>query len=207
MLIYVKGFILGLLICVPVGPVGLLCLRRTLTYGKVEGVASYLGAATVDGLYCSIAGFGVTAVSTFVVTEELWLRLAAGLVLIGVGIVMYVSAAQEKDSPQSAEGPVRAYISTFLLTLTNPIPILIFAAVFAALGVGGWKGEYTSTAMLVLGVFSGSAVWGPLLVAGLSLFEVHFEGSRVLVLKKLSGAAMAAFGVGVEVLTLFKLVV
>ncbi len=207
MLLYVKGFILGLIICVPIGPVGLLCLRRTLTHGKSEGVASYLGAASVDGLYCSIAGFGVTAVSTFVVTEELWLRLAAGLVLIGVGIGIYVSAVQERDSPPTAEGPVRSYVSTFLLTLTNPVPILVFAAVFAALGVGGWKGEYASTAMLVLGVFSGSAVWGPVLVTGLTLFQPHLDGHRVRVLNKLSGAVMAAFGVGVEVLTFFKLMV
>jgi len=197
--IFLKGLILGLIMCAPVGPVGLFCVRRTLTYGAAAGMASVLGAATVDGIYCAIAGLGVTFIFDFVMHEQGWLVHLGALVLIFLGLRIVLVESKRTEASNNRKGLLGAYATTFVFMLANPLPILMFTAVFAALGIGSQKADYVRTAILVAGVFLGSALWAPILVAVLRFFQPQFDFTQRLWVNRISGAVIAAFGVVLEV--------
>jgi threonine/homoserine/homoserine lactone efflux protein len=193
---FLSGMFIGLLTCAPIGPVGLFCVRRTLTYGRTIGVASLLGASTVDILYCTAACFGITMISNFVEQEHLWLNLTGGLVLVFLGIWIFRLQPKEKSPKRERQGVFGAYSSTFLLMLTNPAPILVFSATFTALGIQGWTGDYLSTALLIAGVFVGSASWSPILIVLGTVFRFKYNPEKVSLVNKVSGIIIAALGMG-----------
>ncbi|KRT77178.1 MAG: putative threonine efflux protein [Armatimonadetes bacterium CSP1-3] len=191
----IRGLIIGFSIAAPVGPIGLLCIRRTLADGRVAGFVSGLGAATADGFYGAVAAFGLTIISHALIEDRVWLRLVGGAFLCYLGVRTFLA----KPAPQAAAGEgmqlAGAYISTFLLTLTNPLTILSFAAVFAGLGLGSAQRDYASAVVLVLGVFAGSALWWLTLSTGVGLLRTRV-GPRLLVwVNRISGTIIAAFGV------------
>ncbi|WP_346291322.1 LysE family translocator [Sphaerothrix gracilis] len=191
-----QGLLLGLSIAAPVGPIGILCIRRTLVLGRLSGLVSGLGAATADGLYGCIAGFGLTFLTQFLVSQTLWLRLVGGLFLIYLGAKIFVSRPATDAAaiaPQSTL--LGAYLSTLGLTLTNPATILSFVAIFAGLGLAEGDRSYLDSSVLVLGVFFGSALWWWLLSWSVNLFRARFDLQRLRWLNRISGLMMAAFGV------------
>src|SRR5215470_8265867 len=131
-----KGILIGFAIAAPVGPIGVLCIRRSLAEGQRMGLVTGLGAATADAGYGCVAGFGLTAVSGFMVGQKLWLGLLGGLFLLYLGARTFFSKPVDQAAPVAGKGLSSAYLSTFLLTLTNPMTILSFAAVFAGFGLG-----------------------------------------------------------------------
>ena len=191
---FIKGVIIGLSIAVPVGPIGILCIRRTLTQGRIIGFLSGLGAATADAFYGAIAGFGLTFLSNLLVGQQTGLRLIGGGLLCIIGVKTFLSKPAEQGSP--VEGSTRwgAYLSTFILTLTNPMTILFFAAVFAGLVVGGEGNQYFSAGILVLGVFIGSASWWLVLSGFTSLLRGMFNVNRMQWLNRISGLIIIGFG-------------
>lgn len=191
-----RGAILGFAIAAPVGPIGVLVIRRSLAEGRASGLASGLGAATADAAYGALAGFGLTVVTAFLVERQGWLRLVGGAFLcyLGVRTLLARPAEEATDVREKGGGLVGAYASTFLLTLTNPTTILSFAAVFAGMG-GGTTGDRASTALLVLGVFLGSALWWLLLSGGVGLFSGRIGPRGMRVVNLLSGTLIFAFGV------------
>jgi threonine/homoserine/homoserine lactone efflux protein len=191
---FIKGVIIGLSIAVPVGPIGILCIRRTLTQGRVIGFLSGLGAATADAFYGAIAGFGLTFLSNLLVGQQTGLRLIGGGLLCIIGVKTFLSKPAEQGS--SVEGNTRwgAYASTFILTLTNPMTILFFAAVFAGLGVGSGGDHYLSASILVLGVFMGSASWWLILSGFTGLLRGMFNLRRMQWLNRISGLIIMGFG-------------
>jgi len=192
---FIKGLVLGFIICVPFGPIGLLCVRRTLMDGKVAGIACVLGASVVDALYCAIAGLGVSYISNFLSDERTVLRLAGGLILIAMGIKIFFTHPAEKTPEASGHGLVASFGSSFFLMLTNPLAILVFTATFSALGIGGWQDAYISTGMLVIGVFVGSALWAPIFVAGVNLFSPRLTLSQLRLANEVAGIILVLFGV------------
>src|SRR6266516_6335969 len=165
---FVRGLLIGFSIAATVGTMYVLCIQRTLYKGQICGLVSGLGIATADAVYGSIAASGLTLLTNFLVSQQVWIRLVGGLFLIYLGFKTVftkpaVRAAAVKTTANSYFG---AYTSTFVLTLTNPLTILSFAAVFAGLGLGGGTTDYAGAAWLVLGVFLGSALWWLLLSAG-----------------------------------------
>lgn len=192
---FIKGLIIGFSLAIPVGPIGLLLIRRTLTRGRISGLVSGIGAATADGVYGAIAGFGLTLLSNFLFKYSVALRLMGGVFLCYLGGRIFLSKPREKTTKGSEEGLLGDYISTLFLTLTNPLTIVSFAAIFAASGVVVVPGEYYGTAMLVLGVFSGSSLWWIILSGLVSFFHGKLDTDGVLVLNKISGALIATFGV------------
>lgn len=189
-----RGVIIGFSIAAPVGPIGVLCIRRTLAEGRPVGLASGLGAATADALYGCVAGLGLTFISDLLVRQQSWLRLIGGLFLCYLGIKTWLSKPAERAATAQGTGWVGAYGSTFLLTLTNPMTILSFAAVFAGLGLAGTAANYTTALMLVAGVFLGSALWWLLLSGGVSLVRTRFNSPGLLWVNRLSGLIIVAFG-------------
>jgi threonine/homoserine/homoserine lactone efflux protein len=190
-----RGFILGLAIAAPVGPIGVLCIRRTLAQGRTFGFVSGLGAATADAIYGCIAAFGLTAISALLVRQQDLLRLSGGLFLCYLGVRTMLARPTDRSAAAEGQGLGGAYFSTLLLTLTNPITILSFVAVFAGLGVGGAGSGYGAAAAIVLGVFLGSAAWWFLLSGGVSLVRDKFDARAMLWVNRISGVIILGFGV------------
>jgi threonine/homoserine/homoserine lactone efflux protein len=194
-MVVLKGFLIGLSIAAPVGPIGVLCIRRTLTDGRLVGLVTGLGAASADAVYGSMAAFGLTLVTGFLVAQENILRIVGGLFLLYLGIRTFLS--HPSDEPASAErkGLQGAYLSTFFLTLTNPLTILSFAAIFAGLGLATEERGLLAAILLILGVFLGSASWWLFLSGAVSLFRNRFDLRAMTWVNRISGSIIFGFGV------------
>jgi len=192
--LFVKGLIIGFSIAAPVGPIGVLCIRRTLAEGRISGFVSGMGAATADAMYGCIAGFGVTVISNLLIGQQFWLRLMGGIFLFVLGVKTFLSKPAEAASKTTGKGLAGAYVSTLFLTLTNPVTILAFAAIFAGLGLGNTRGDYTAGLLLVSGVFLGSAFWWLFLSTSVGLFRTWFNGPRLRWVNRFSGVIIAGFG-------------
>src|SRR5512147_2758727 len=190
----IRGLLIGFSIAAPVGPIGVLCIRRTLTDGRVSGLVSGLGAATADAMYGCVAGFGLTFISSLLIDQQTWLRLFGGLFLCYLGIKTLLSKPAEKEAAVRRTGLLGSYASTFLLTVTNPLTILSFAAIFAGLGLANTNGDYASAVILVLGVFLGSALWWLLLSGGVGLLRDKFNAQGLLWVNRISGMIITIFG-------------
>ena len=193
--LFLRGLIIGFSIAAPVGPIGILCIRRTLSEGRVSGFLSGLGAATADALYGCVAGFGLTVISSFLVDQRFWIQLVGGVFLLALGIKTLRSAPAERPATASGTGLVAGYLSTLFLTLTNPMTIISFAAIFAALGVAETGGDLLAAAGLVLGVFIGSAGWWLLLSGGVGLMRERLSAGIMRWTNRASGVILVTFGV------------
>jgi threonine/homoserine/homoserine lactone efflux protein len=192
-----RGIVIGLSIAAPVGPIGALCIRRTLAEGRAVGLASGLGAASADALYGCVAGFGLTAISGFLVSQQLWLRLVGGLFLGYLGVRTLLAKPAARAAAAKGTGLLAAYASTLVLTLTNPMTILSFAAIFAGLGLAGAGVGYGLAGLLVLGVFTGSAVWWLTLSTGGCLLRARFNARAIPWVNRISGLVILGFGLAV----------
>ncbi len=192
--LFIKGFVIGFSIAAPVGPIGILCIQRTLADGNVQGLVTGLGAATADAIYGLIAAFGLTFISNFLVDQSIWFRFFGGFFLCYLGI----RAISRKTSTQSVSMANRtslsAYGTTFFLTLANPMTILFFAGVFAGLGIVSKSIHYAEASLMVIGVFSGSAVWWVFLSGATGIFRNKINESKLALVNKISGVVILAFG-------------
>jgi threonine/homoserine/homoserine lactone efflux protein len=189
-----KGLLIGFSIAAPVGPIGVLCIRRTLAQGRAAGLVSGLGAASADAVYGCIAGFGLSFISGLLISQQSWLKLIGGAFLCYLGVRTLLAQPAEHAATVSSMGLAGAYTSTFFLTLTNPTTILSFVAVFAGLGLASMGGDYAAAAILVLGVFAGSALWWLLLSGGVALLRARFDTRAMRWVNRISGVVIMAFG-------------
>lgn len=205
-----KGLVIGFSIAAPVGPIGVLCIRRTLAGGFLPGLASGLGAATADAVYGAIAAFGLAAVTSFLVGQRLVLGIIGGAFLVVLGCRIFFSrpaaAPERADTPTAVtDAPDRAakgfsaagsgYVSTFFLTMTNPLTILFFAAVFTGAGLVTEPGGWGPALLLVAGVFAGSALWWLALSTATSILRAMVTPGVMRAVNYLAGIVIAAFGV------------
>ena len=191
---FLKGAAIGFSIAAPVGPIGVLCIRRTVRDGPWIGFLTGLGAATADAAYGCVAGFGLTAISGFLVRQQLWLGLVGGVFLCFLGVRAFFSRAPERASEAGAEQALAVYGTTLLLTLSNPSTILSFAAVFAGFGLG-LSVNYGSAGALVLGVFLGSALWWLFLSGCVGLLRSRVDAKWMEAVNRASGAVLFSFGI------------
>ena len=189
-----RGLAIGFSIAAPVGPIGVLCIRRTLTEGRVFGLVSGLGAATADAVYGCVAGFGLTFISNLLISQQVWLRLIGGGFLCFLGLKTLVARPAERAAPARGNGLVGAFASTFFLTVTNPMTIISFAAIVAGLGLAGTRGNYVSAGALILGVFIGSALWWLILSSGVGVFRGRLNPHGLRWVNRVSGAIITGFG-------------
>ena len=194
---FAQGFVFGLALAVPVGAIGLLCIRRSLEHGFATGLATGLGAAVADAGYGAIAAFGLTAVSDFLLAWQSVLALAGGVALIWLGVQAWRTRAKASEhAAPVGPHPLLAFLQTVGLTLANPQTVLTFLALFAGLGlVFGGGGGWVPAALLILGVFSGSAVWWVVLsgTAGLVLRR-RLNDRTIVWINRGAGALIVAFG-------------
>ena len=193
--VFLRGLLIGISIAAPVGPIGVLCIRRTLAEGRLSGFVSGMGAASADAIYGIVAGFGLTFISSFLVAQQRWLGFFGGVFLCYLGIRTFLTPPSGDVAQVESAGLLRNYLSIFLLTLTNPMTILSFAAIFAGLGLAASPGDYLSAWLLVLGVFSGSTLWWLVLSLGVSFFRERVTSRWMLWINRFSGGIVLAFGV------------
>ncbi len=196
-IIFIKGLVIGFVIAAPVGPIGILCARRTLTHGRGAGFLSGMGASTADVLYGFIAAFGLAFVSGILNSYQFWLRLAGGALLCFLGIRTFIEKPERKGFFSILRKKKRhagMYTSTFFLTLTNPMTIFSLAAVFAGFGIAGTRGSVLSAAVLVLGVFLGSVLWWLFLVGVFSVFKRRFKRHELQWINRIAGLIITGFG-------------
>jgi threonine/homoserine/homoserine lactone efflux protein len=189
-----KGMIIGFSIAAPVGPIGVLCIRRTLAEGRAYGLVSGLGAATADAFYGTIAALGLTLISSFLIDQANWLRLIGGAYLCYLGIKTIRSKPAERAAEAKGRGLLGAYTSTLFLTLTNPLTIFAFAAIFAGVGAEVAGGNTLGALTIVLGVFLGSAAWWLILVTLTSLFRSRLTSGGLVWVNRVSGIIILGFG-------------
>ncbi len=194
---FIRGLLIGLSIAATVGPMSILCIQRTLNKGQLYGLVSGLGIATADGVYGSIAAFGLTLITNFLLNEQIWIRLIGGVFLIYLGIKTMLSKPPMRAASldMKSNSYLGAYASTFFLTLTNPLTILSFAAIFAGIGVGSASKSLLSASAVVLGVFSGSALWWVILTSCISFFRKKMNAQWLLWINRISGAIITLFGI------------
>jgi threonine/homoserine/homoserine lactone efflux protein len=193
--VFLKGLILGFAVAAPVGPIGLLCIQRTLGRGRLHGFVSGLGAAIADMLYGIIAALGLTALTAFLLGLQFWLQLGGGLFLLWLGLnTLRAKPAATTSGPADDAGLRRAYLSILLLTLANPATILSFFAVFAGLGISTSGGGASAALALVAGVFLGSASWWLLLSFIAGLLRGHLTDGRMRIVNVIAGASILALG-------------
>jgi len=192
---FLKGVVVGVVIAVPVGPVGVMCVRRTILEGKLSGFASGLGAATADAVFGVIAGFGLTAVSDWLIDYQQWLRVVGGCYLLYIGGSAFAAEPpRELESGNDPEGLLRDFFSTFVLAVTNPITVLAFLGIFAAIGLGGTQATFGHAAILVLGVWIGSLLWWLMLSFGVGYFRHSIEPRHFAWISRGSGAILFLSG-------------
>jgi threonine/homoserine/homoserine lactone efflux protein len=190
-----RGVLAGLAIAIPVGPVNILCISRTIAGGRVAGLISGLGAATADTLYGAIAGFSISLVINFLIREKFWIRLVGGALLVGIGLVYWFARPKSlKEAEEEKESAHSAYMTTLLLTLTNPTTVLSYMAVLAALRLGQPR-PWTMTLFLVLGIFCGSMIWWIVLAAIAGYFRDRFTDKAVVWMNRIAAFSIAGFGI------------
>jgi len=188
-----RGLVLGFTIAAAVGPISLLTIRRTLAHGRVYGLASGLGVALADATYAAIAAFGLTAITSVLVGGRVLLGLVGGAFLVVLAIRTMTSRPNEVAVVAERPGLAAAFGSIFGLTMTNPMTILSFAGLFAGLGLTGTGGA--DAALLVAGVFLGSATWWVVLTSVVAALRSRVTIPVLTWVNRVSGAAILIFGV------------
>ncbi len=199
-----KGIAVGFAIAAPVGPIGLLCIRRTLSKGHLSGFFAGLGAALADGVYGFVAAFGLALVGDLLLDHREWLGLFGGLFLCYLGIAEWRTRLADpmRVNERDAVGLLAGFVSTFVLTLANPMTILSFAAIFAGAGVarahrelGDPERDLAPMFQLVGGVFLGSSAWWLMLTTGVGSIRHHVGPVSLRWLNRISGTVLLGFGV------------
>jgi threonine/homoserine/homoserine lactone efflux protein len=191
---FLKGAAIGFGIAAPVGPIGVLCIRRSIREGAWAGFIAGLGAATADAAYGGVAGFGLTSISSFLVRRQFWLGLCGGLFLCCLGVRAFLDRGAERAAAVRSDRLPSVYASTLLLTLSNPATILSFAAIFAGFGLGA-SADYRGAGALVLGVFAGSALWWSILSSAVGILRSRVTQAWTRTINRVSGCVLLSFGI------------
>ncbi|MEM4835058.1 MAG: LysE family transporter [Ferroplasma sp.] len=202
--IFMQGLLIGFSIAAPVGPIGILCIQRTIRYGKITGITSGLGAATADAFYGAAAAFGLAVVSGVLLSDHIWIQMFGGIALCYFGLrtvrrpfVSYVSAVNKNHLKWN-------YLSTLALTLTNPMTILLFVAVFASIGFASSSDPVYTSAFIIAGVFSGSMLWWLALSTFISTIRTKLSNNVMEWIGRIAGMAIFGFGVTAAAMSLIE---
>lgn len=195
--LYLRCVGIGFAIAAPIGPVGLMCIRKALADGRSAAWMAGLGAALADTVFGAVVGLGLGAVSVFLQGHADMLKLLGGLFMVAIGVHTWRAAAVALE-PAEGKGPgaLRDFVSTFAITITNPGTILGVTGVFIAMGTAARPMDLAQSWQLVLGVFTGSALWWAVLTELTILVRARFTPERMRLFNHISGALLMVFGTG-----------
>jgi threonine/homoserine/homoserine lactone efflux protein len=201
LILFGGGFLIGLVVAVPIGPVNLICIRRTLSYGPLAGFLSGLGGALGDGVFATVTAFGLTAISRWIEGFSMPLQLMGGIMLLGFGVTVFqadVSVLRDAEGVAVREQPpsvLRMMLSTFALTIANPATLFGFTALFAGLGsLAGQDATYLDAAITVLGVMAGSTAWWFTLTTFVGIFHGHIDTGVMRAINHVFGVIVSLSG-------------
>jgi len=194
-----KGILLGFSIAAPVGPIGIICIRQTISKGRLAGLSAGLGAASADAIYGAVAGFGITFISNFLISQQFLFRFFGGIFLCYLGIKTFVMKPSILKpgtliDDNHNKGNSSTYLTTLLLTLTNPMTIISFATIFSGLGLVEPDANYSSALQLILGVLLGSTSWWVLLSTITGSIRQRFNIESMRWVNRISGLIISSFG-------------
>ncbi|MEI6308198.1 MAG: LysE family transporter [bacterium] len=190
-----RGLWLGFSIAAPVGPIGLLCIQRTLNGGMIQGFVSGLGAASADVIYGTIAALGLASLASFLTSVSFWVQLVGSLFLLTLGVRIFLLSPAAPTTGGSGSGLLASYGSAFLLTLANPMTILSFLAVFAGIGLASASSGYSGAGWTVAGVFLGSTSWWLFLSAITGLLRKRVTAKALLWVNRFAGCLLVGFAI------------
>ena len=192
-----KGIIIGILIAAPIGPINVLCIKRTLDQGRLAGFISGFGAACADTVYGCIAAFGLTAVTNMFLQHQKIFRIVGGIFLVYIGVKTALSAVPKTSdiANNKKKGVVYNFTTTFALTLTNPLTILAFTAIFAAIGLNVGVKSHIHALVLIMGVFSGSLLWWIMVTIGSGMVRVKLTEDKLKWINRVAGIIIFVFGI------------
>ncbi|MCG8411641.1 MAG: LysE family translocator [Bacteroidales bacterium] len=202
----IKGLVVGFLASIPLGPVGVLCIQRTINKGRTSGVFSGMGAATVDSFFALVAAFGLTFVINFIEEQQFYIQLIGGavLILLGVNIFRANPIKQIRRHRRKKNKLIEDYFSVLLLTLSNPLAIFLFVAAFAGIGMVSSQDNAFHSWLIVLGVFGGAMAWWFILTFLINIFREKFRLKQLWWINKIAGLAIIVFGIVAMFSVFFK---
>ncbi len=204
-MIFIKGIILGFSASLPLGPIGLICIQKTLNRGRWAGMVSGAGAAASDTFFAIIAAFGISFISDFIEQQQFILRIIGSgiLILLGLKIFLTNPAIQIRKQKHKKNNLLADFISIFFLTLSNPVTVFVFGAVFASSGIIKVQNSFLDLVFVVVGVFVGAMIWWLILVNFVNLFRSKFRLKRLWWINKITGVVIFLFGIFVLIATVF----
>lgn len=193
----IKGLIVGFLASIPLGPVGVLCIQRTINKGRYSGLISGMGAATVDMFFALVAALGLTYIINFIEEQQFLIQLIGGGVLIFLGTKIFNTnpIKQIRKHRRKKNKLIEDYLSVFFLTLSNPLALFLFVAAFAGIGMVTSKDSSLKSALIILGVFLGAMLWWSVLTSLIDLFRKRFRLKQLWWINKIAGVLITIFGV------------
>ncbi|MGQ9846667.1 MAG: LysE family translocator [Bacteroidales bacterium] len=196
LILFIKGIIIGLSASIPLGPVGLICIQKTLNNKRINGVVAGIGAAFADTFFAVVAAFGISAVHNFIEKQQLFLRLSGGIILLSLGLKFFLTnpAIQIRKKHNKNNNLWADFVSVFLLALSNPITVVVFGAVFASFGVIPKESSWLDVIMLISGIFIGAMIWWVSLVSVINTFRKKFRLRRLWWMNKIMGVIIILFG-------------
>jgi len=192
-----KGLIVGLMVTIPLGPIGVLCIQRTLNKGRVSGFVSGLGASAADAIFAVIAGFGISYIISFVKAQQVYFQIFGGLIVMFLGIhIFYTNPVRQLRLQRMNKNRLHHdFLSVFFLTITNPLAILLFLAMFAGINVSDHEINAFGLSSLVGGVLAGSAGWWFLVSFIISIFRERIRLRNIWWMNKVAGAIVFVLGI------------
>jgi threonine/homoserine/homoserine lactone efflux protein len=200
--LFIQGIIIGLTIAVPVGPISLVCIHRTVAGGRLHGIVSGLGVATSDSLYAAVAFLGLTAVSGLIIGHQILFRSVAGIALILVGIQVFRSIPVTVGDGVDPESYLKDYLSLLAIAAANPLTIIFFITILPGFGVVAHGTTLIAAVPFVAGVFLGSVVWWIILCGSLDSVRSHLGTGNLRQINRVSGILITCFGAGMLILLL-----
>lgn len=195
--LFCKGFIIGLSLAVVVGPIAILCMQQTLAHGFYAGIACGLGVATADGLYGAIAGLGLSFITELLAAYQFWLQLGGGFLLCYLGIVTFRRTITTANTQPTATRLLNMYISTCMLTLSNPMTLIPLSALLAALEISSTIDRSLLMMLLFAGFFCGSLIWWIILTTAITFLKTHISRRTLETINKITGILICMFGLSI----------
>lgn len=193
--IFIKGITIGLITGMPLGPIGALCLKTTLTNGALFGLIAGLGSCVADSIYAGIAAMGLTFIARFLARYQHNLRIFGGIILLIFGISIILSKKESEQEISNSKTLLKSFLATFLLAIANPATIFSFLFVFASYGSKNIGHGLAARIILIVGVFCGSFFWWVVLVSIVKAFNNKFDLENVSIINKALGSVIVFSGI------------
>jgi threonine/homoserine/homoserine lactone efflux protein len=195
--LFIKGVIIGLIASIPLGPIGVICIQRTINKGRISGFVSGLGAASADTMFAAIAGFSLTYIISFIEERQLIIEFVGGVIVILLGLKTFYSnpVSQLKRHKRKQNKLIEDFVSVLLLTATNPFAIFFFVALFATAGIVHHNQSFGLSSIALVGVFLGGALWWYTLSSLVNMFRHKFRLKQLWWINKISGAVITLLGI------------